>query len=163
MMHRKFLALLALMLCLALSVPALAAEGLSAFQNPQNAQPGAFSDVPSGSWYAAGVQAVSRRGIMNGTGRRASPRSRPSLGHRPLPLPRASTPPATTARSPRPAARGTSHILPMPRKRSSCPPRARTEVPSRRRPSPGRSWRACLRMCCAQRICPRSTTRPSRI
>ena len=69
MMHRKFLALLALLLCLALSVPALAAEGLAAFQNPQNAQPGAFSDVPSGSWYAAGVQAVSRRGIMNGTGK----------------------------------------------------------------------------------------------
>ena len=69
MMHRKFLALLALLLCLALSVPALAAEGLSAFQNPQNAQPGAFSDVPSGSWYAAGVQAVSSRGIMNGTGK----------------------------------------------------------------------------------------------
>ena len=69
MMHRKFLALLALMLCLALSVPALAAEGLAAFQNPQNAQPGAFSDVPPGSWYAAGVQAVSRRGIMNGTGK----------------------------------------------------------------------------------------------
>ena len=69
MMHRKFLALLALLLCLALSVPALAAEGLAAFQNPQNAQPGAFSDVPSGSWYAAGVQAVSSRGIMNGTGK----------------------------------------------------------------------------------------------
>ena len=37
MMHRKFLALLALLLCLALPVPALAAEGLAAFQNPQNA------------------------------------------------------------------------------------------------------------------------------
>ena len=49
MMHRKFLALLALLLCLAPSVPALAAEGLAAFQNPQNAQPGVFSDVPSGS------------------------------------------------------------------------------------------------------------------
>ena len=69
MMHRKFLALLALLLCLALSVPALAADGLAAFQTPQSAQPAAFSDVPSGSWYAAGVQAVSSRGIMNGTGK----------------------------------------------------------------------------------------------
>ena len=69
MMHRKFLALLALLLCLALSVPALAADGLAAFQDPQSAQPGVFSDVPSGSWYAAGVQAVSSRGIMNGTGK----------------------------------------------------------------------------------------------
>ena len=66
MMHRKFLALLALLLCLALSVPALAAEGLSAFQNPQNAQPGAFSDVPSGSWYYDDVAYVYDTGLMTG-------------------------------------------------------------------------------------------------
>ena len=68
-MHKKLIAVLALLLCFALSVPALAADGLAAFQSPQGAQSGTFSDVPSGSWYASGVQAVSARGIMTGTGK----------------------------------------------------------------------------------------------
>ena len=68
-MRKPLIAVLALLLCLALAVPALGAGGLAAFQEPQGAQPGAFSDVPSGSWYAAGVRAVSSRRIMNGTGK----------------------------------------------------------------------------------------------
>ena len=68
-MRKPLIAVLALLLCLALAVPALGAGGLAAFQEPQGAQPGAFSDVPSSSWYAAGVRAVSSRGIMNGTGK----------------------------------------------------------------------------------------------
>ena len=51
-MRKPLIAVLALLLCLALAVPALGAGGLAAFQEPQGAQPGAFSDVPSGSWYA---------------------------------------------------------------------------------------------------------------
>ena len=46
-MRKPLIAVLALLLCLALAVPALGAGGLAAFQEPQGAQPGAFSDVPS--------------------------------------------------------------------------------------------------------------------
>ena len=70
-MRKLFIALLSALLCLLLSVSALAADGLSAFQETQTYQPGMFSDVKAGSWYEAGVRAVYTRGIMNGTGGKA--------------------------------------------------------------------------------------------
>ena len=66
-MRRTSLVIVSLLLCIALSVPALAAGELDAFQRTAN-DAAAFSDVPAGSWYEAGVQAVYRRGIMTGTG-----------------------------------------------------------------------------------------------
>ena len=66
-MRRTSLVIISLLLCIALSVPALAAGELDAFQRTAN-DAAAFSDVPAGSWYEAGVQAVYRRGIMTGTG-----------------------------------------------------------------------------------------------
>ena len=66
-MRKLFIALLSALLCLLLSVSALAADGLSTFQETQTYQPGMFSDVKAGSWYEAGVRAVYTRGIMNGT------------------------------------------------------------------------------------------------
>ena len=68
-MRKLFAALLTALLCLLLSVPALAADELSAFQETQSYQTGMFSDVKVGSWYEAGVRAVYTRGIMNGTGK----------------------------------------------------------------------------------------------
>ena len=70
-MRKLFIALLSALLCLLLSVSALAADGLSTFQETQTYQPGMFSDVKAGSWYEAGVRAVYTRGIMNGTGGKA--------------------------------------------------------------------------------------------
>ena len=64
-MRRTSLVIISLLLCIALSVPALAAGELDAFQRTAN-DAAAFSDVPAGSWYEAGVQAVYRRGIMTG-------------------------------------------------------------------------------------------------
>ena len=66
-MRRTSLVIISLLLCIALSVPALAAGELDAFQRTAN-DAAAFSDVPAGSWYEAGVQAVYRRGVMTGTG-----------------------------------------------------------------------------------------------
>ena len=57
-MRKLFIALLSALLCLLLSVSALAADGLSTFQETQTYQPGMFSDVKAGSWYEAGVRAV---------------------------------------------------------------------------------------------------------
>lgn len=67
-MRKLFTALLSALLCLLLSVSALAADGLNAFQETQAYQSGMFSDVKTGSWYESGVRAVYTRGIMNGTG-----------------------------------------------------------------------------------------------
>ncbi len=67
-MRKLFIVLLSVLLCLALSVSALAADGLGAFQETQTYQSGMFSDVKAGSWYESGVRAVYTRGIMNGTG-----------------------------------------------------------------------------------------------
>lgn len=92
-MRKLFIALLSALLCLLLSVSALAADGLSTFQETQTYQPGMFSDVKAGSWYEAGVRAVYTRGIMNGTGGKAFAPSR-QHGPQAAPLPRASTPPA---------------------------------------------------------------------
>lgn len=66
-MRRTLLVVLSLLLCAALSGSVLAAGELDAFQRTTN-DAAAFSDVPAGSWYEAGVQAVYRRGIMTGTG-----------------------------------------------------------------------------------------------
>ena len=66
-MRRILLVIVSLLLCISLSIPALAASELDAFQRTTN-DAAAFSDVPAGSWYEAGVQAVYRRGIMTGTG-----------------------------------------------------------------------------------------------
>ena len=49
-MRRTSLVIISLLLCIALSVPALAAGELDAFQRTANA-PAAFSDVPAGSYY----------------------------------------------------------------------------------------------------------------
>ena len=57
-MRRTSLVIISLLLCIALSVPALAAGELDAFQRTAN-DAAAFSDVPAGSWYEAGVQAAS--------------------------------------------------------------------------------------------------------
>lgn len=48
-MRKLFIALLSALLCLLLSVSALAADGLSIFQETQTYQPGMFSDVKTGS------------------------------------------------------------------------------------------------------------------
>jgi len=70
-MRKLFIALLSALLCLPLSVSALAKDGLSTFRETQAYQSGMFSDVKAGSWYESGVRAVYTRGIMNGTGEKA--------------------------------------------------------------------------------------------
>ncbi len=67
-MRKLLTVLLPALLCLLLSVPALATDGLGAFQETKSYQSGTFTDVKAGSWYEAGVRAVYTRGIMNGTG-----------------------------------------------------------------------------------------------
>lgn len=67
-MRKMISACLSLLLCFALSVSALAEDGLRAYQETKAYQSGIFSDVAAGSWYEAGVCAVYTRGIMDGTG-----------------------------------------------------------------------------------------------
>ena len=50
-MRKMISACLSLLLCFALSVPALAADGLRAYQETKAYQSGIFSDVAAGSWY----------------------------------------------------------------------------------------------------------------
>lgn len=124
-MRKLFIALLSALLCLLLSVSALAADGLSTFQETQTYQPGMFSDVKAGSWYEAGVRAVYTRGIMNGTAEKLSLPARQSPGAgcchcraHPRRL-------AAARKSPPRRVSGTSRTSPMPRRQSCCRPPAR--------------------------------------
>ena len=86
-MRKLFIALLSALLCLLLSVSALARTGWSTFQETQTYQPGMFSDVKAGSWYEAGIRAVYTRGIMNGTGGKAFAPSQTITWAQAAPLP----------------------------------------------------------------------------
>lgn len=165
MMHRKFLALLALLLCLALSVPALAAEGLAAFQNPQNAAARCVFRCSvrqlvcsrrARPFPAAGHERHGEDELL--------PRSRPSPGHRPLPLPCASHAACNDGEiaetggawyEPYIAYATEAKLLP-----STCPDGSAVTAKTITRAGAG----GPVCECAARRgSCPRSTTRPSRI
>ena len=65
-MRRTSLVIISLLLCIALSVPALAAGELDAFQRTAN-DAAAFSDVPAGSYYYDAVLWAVENGITKGT------------------------------------------------------------------------------------------------
>lgn len=161
-MRRTSLVIISLLLCIALSVPALAAGELDAFQRTAN-DAAAFSDVPAGSWYEAGVQAVYRRGIMTGTGaktfaptqtiswaqgnyhrrsnsRRLYRRGNLRFGWRMV---------RTVCFLRR---KGRASAIHLPGGAPLFPPE----------PSPGRSWQDCLQTFCPRSRCLPSTTAPFR-
>ena len=142
-MRRTSLVIISLLLCIALSVPALAAGELDAFQRTAN-DAAAFSDVPAGSW------------------QKPLPRPKQFPGRRQLPSPLEFTPPVPAWKSPLRMAHGTNRMFPTPQRQSFCHPPARRAPLFPPEPSPGRSWQDCLQTFCPRSRCLPSTTAPFR-
>lgn len=149
-MRKLFIALLSALLCLLLSVSALAADGLSTFQETQTYQPGMFSDVKAGSWYEAGIRAVYTRGIMNGTGGKAFAPSQTITWAQAAAI--AARIHAACGGAEIAAAEGQWYepYLAYAAQAKLRRPPARRAPPPRQRPSPVRSWQGCSPTCCAR-------------